>query len=88
MDQWVTQFNNIDPVSTLIPRAVRIPILILTIYVPVNSTKGSNKKRVNKKEIVDFKKGIGIERCTQFTTVTLIMKKVPKQDEQVNLLHI
>ena len=33
-------------------------------------------------------KGIGIERYTQFTTVTLIMKKVPKQDEQVNLLCI
>ena len=31
------------------------------------------KKRVNFKKIVNFKKGIGIE--TQFTTVTLIMKK-------------
>ena len=29
-----------------------------------------------------------IKRHTQFTTVTLIMKKVPKQDEQVNLLRI
>ena len=27
----------------------------------------------------NFTKGIGIERYTQFTTVTLIMKKVPKQ---------
>ena len=33
-------------------------------------------------------KGIGIERYTQFTTVTLIMKKVHKQDEQVNSLRI
>ena len=35
-----------------------------------------------------FTKGIGIKRYTQFTEVTLIMKKVPKQDEQVNLLPI
>ena len=46
------------------------------------------KKQVNWKEIVNFKKGIGIERYTQFTTVTLIYEKVPKQDEQVNLLRI
>ena len=31
--------------------------------------------RVNKKEIVNFKKGIGIEKYTQFTTVTLIYEK-------------
>ena len=36
---------------------------------------------------VNFKKGIGIKRYTQFTTVTLIMKKVPKQNELVNLLR-
>ena len=35
-----------------------------------------------------FQKRNRIERYTQFTTVTLIYKKVPKQDEQVNLLHI
>ena len=29
-----------------------------------------------------------MERYTQFTTDTLIMKKVPKRDEQVSLLHI
>ena len=46
------------------------------------------KKRVNLKEIINFKKGIGIERYTQFTTVTLIYEKVPKQDEQINLLRI
>ena len=40
------------------------------------------------KKIVNFKKWIGIERYTQFTTATLIMKNVPKQDEQVNSLHI
>ena len=34
------------------------------------------------------KKGIGSKSYTQFNTVTLIYKKVPKQDEQVNLLHI
>ena len=46
------------------------------------------KKRVNLKN-VNFKKGIGIKRYTQFTTVTLIMKKsVPKQDERVSLLCI
>ena len=39
-------------------------------------------------KIVNFKNGIGIERYTQFTTVTLIYEKVPKQDEQVNLLRI
>ena len=27
------------------------------------------------KQIVNFKKGIGIERCAQFTTVTLIYEK-------------
>ena len=31
--------------------------------------------QVNYKEIVNFKKGIGIERYTQFTTVTLIYEK-------------
>ena len=45
-------------------------------------------KCVNFKKIANFKKGTGIERYTQFTTVTLIMKKVLKQDEQVNLLCI
>ena len=39
-------------------------------------------------KIVNLKKGIGIERYTQFTTVTLIYEKVPKQDEQVKLLCI
>ena len=38
-------------------------------------------------KIVNFKKGIGIKRYTQFTTDTLIYEKVPKQDEQINLLH-
>ena len=39
------------------------------------------KKEVNlKKIIINFKKGIGIKRYTQFTTVTLIYEKVPKQD--------
>ena len=37
-------------------------------------------------KILNFKKEIGIERYAQFTTVTLIMKKVLKQHEQVNLL--
>ena len=32
------------------------------------------------KKIVNFKKGIGIERYTQFTTVTLIYEKIPKQE--------
>ena len=41
------------------------------------------------KKIVNFKKGIEIEKCTQFTTVILIMhEKVPKQNEQVSLLCI
>ena len=44
------------------------------------------KKQVNFKKMLIS--GIGVERYTQFTTVTLIMKKVPKQDEQVNLLCI
>ena len=38
--------------------------------------------------IVNFKKGIGIKRCAQFSIVTLIYEKVPKQDKQVNLLRI
>ena len=38
--------------------------------------------------MVNLKKGIGVERYTQFTTVTSIMKKAPEQDEQVNSLRI
>ena len=37
---------------------------------------------------VNFKKRILIKGHAQFTTVTFIMKKVPKQDEQVNSLKI
>ena len=33
------------------------------------------KKQVNLKEIVTFKKGIGIERYTRFTTVNLVYEK-------------
>ena len=40
------------------------------------------------KKLSISKKGIGIERYTQYTTVTLIYEKVPKQDEQVKLLRI
>ena len=56
-------------------------------YLSINGHQ-KTKETSKLKEIVNFKKGIGIERYTQFTTVTLIYEKVPKQDEEVNLLHI
>ena len=55
-------------------------------YLSINGHQKT--KETSKLKNVYFKKGIGIERYTQFTTDTLIMKKVPKQDEQVSLLHI
>ena len=56
-------------------------------YLSINGHQ-KTKETSKLKKFVYFKKGIGIERYTQFTTVTLIHEKVPKQDEQVNLYHI
>ena len=56
-------------------------------YLSINGHQ-KTKETSKLKEIVNFKKGIGIERYTQFITVTLIYEKVSKQDEHVNLLCI
>ena len=55
-------------------------------YLSINGHQKT--KEMSKFKKINFKTGIGIERCMQFTTVILIMKKVPKQDEQVSLLRI
>ena len=53
-------------------------------YLSINGHQKIKETSILK--IVNLKKGIGIERYTQFTTDTLIMKKVPKQDEHISLL--
>ena len=42
-------------------------------YLSINGHQKT--KEMSKLKIINFKKGIGIERHTQFTTVNLIMKK-------------
>ena len=44
-------------------------------HLSINGHQKTKETRKFTKKIVNFKKGIGIERYTQFTTVTLIMKK-------------
>ena len=55
-------------------------------YLSINGHQKTKETR--KCQFVNFKKEIGVERYAQFTTVTLIMRKVLKQDEQVSLLRI